>query len=183
MKPQLLIIQGGGEGAHEWGMPLITALKEQLGNNYDVHFPKMPNEKNPQYHAWVHKIEEELQNLSGPVILLGHSLGGSVLLKYLSEQAVLQHIQALFLVSAPFWGVPDWEVDQFTLADNFTYKLPNVISSFIYHSCDDPFVPFLHHKRYKDLLATATVRTFNNAGHEMVKAVPTLIKDISSLKD
>nr|WP_235788441.1 alpha/beta hydrolase [Salipaludibacillus sp. CUR1] len=45
----------------------------------------MPNPENPEYILWKKQLEKELDKLNGDVILVGHSLGGSVLLKYLSE--------------------------------------------------------------------------------------------------
>lgn len=40
----VLLIQGGGEGAHLEDTPLADSLKRALGSNYDVRFPQMPDE-------------------------------------------------------------------------------------------------------------------------------------------
>lgn len=151
MNTNILVLQGGGEGAHKWDLPFINTLKGQLGDNYEIHFPKMPEEENPQYQAWVQKIEQVLLNLTDPVIVLGHSLGGSVIVKYLSGQRIECSIPALFLISSPFWGQPDWEADEFKLEDNFAQKINSVQKFFIYHSQDDPFVPFSHNAIYKNI--------------------------------
>ncbi|MFB1051250.1 hypothetical protein [Paraliobacillus sp. JSM ZJ581] len=61
------------------------------------------------------------------MIIIGHSLGGSVLLKYLSEQAFNQFIARLFLIAAPYWGKDDdWQGEEYTLLENFNSKLPKI---------------------------------------------------------
>jgi uncharacterized protein len=181
MTTHILVLQGAGEGAHAWDMPFIRTLEEQLGADYKIHFPKMPDEDNPKYGPWAGKIEQELQKVPDPVIVLGHSLGGSVFLKYLAEQKTNRKFPAVFLIATPFWGEPEWEVEEFVLPENFVSKLPVIGQTFIYHSEDDKSVPFVHHLVYKKHLPEATVRTFKEAGHEMLKAVPDLVKDIQQL--
>jgi hypothetical protein len=43
----------------------------------------MPNESDPDYEPWKGQIKKELAALEGKVMLIGHSLGSSFLLKYL----------------------------------------------------------------------------------------------------
>jgi len=45
-----------------------------------------PGAETPRYAAWKSQLEESLALLNDKSILVGHSLGGSVLLKYLSEE-------------------------------------------------------------------------------------------------
>lgn len=181
MMTHILVLQGAGEGAHEWDIPLIDALKHRLGNDYQIHYPKMPNEESPKYEAWADKIEQVLQSIPDPVIVLGHSLGGSVFLKYRTERKTNRKFPGIFLISSPFWGVQDWEDEKFQLAPGFENKLDGISQFFIYHSEEDPYVPFEHHKIYKNHLTSATIRVFDNVGHEMVLAVPVMVKDIRSL--
>lgn len=40
---QILFIQGGGAGAHdEWDDKLFDSLKRELGDGYEVRYPRMP---------------------------------------------------------------------------------------------------------------------------------------------
>ena len=61
----------------------------------------MPNENDPEYQLWHVRIGKELTALAADVILIGHSLGGSFLLKYLSEEKVEKTVAGVFLIAAP----------------------------------------------------------------------------------
>jgi len=50
----------------------------------------MPDEENVSYPAWKAQIDARLDSLNGPVALVGHSVGGSLLLKYLCERPARQ---------------------------------------------------------------------------------------------
>jgi uncharacterized protein len=102
----------------------------------------MPHEDHPVYEAWKERIAKELDALEGEVVLVGHSLGGSILLKYLSEEEVEKSVVGLFLVAMPYWGVEDWEVGEFALREDFASKIPKDLTVFLYHSRDDEVVPF-----------------------------------------
>ena len=100
MRKPVLFIHGGGEGAYEEDRKLAASLQDALGAAYEVRYPKMPDEDRPVYEAWKERIAKELDALDGEVILVGHSLGGSILLKYLSEEEVEKLVAGLFLVAA-----------------------------------------------------------------------------------
>jgi hypothetical protein len=53
MTTHVLFIQGGGEGAHdEWDNKLVASLERALGPAYDVRYPRMPNEGDPNFRTW-----------------------------------------------------------------------------------------------------------------------------------
>ena len=50
---QILFIQGGGAGAHdEWDDKLVESLRRELGTEYEVRYPRMPDEGDPSYARW-----------------------------------------------------------------------------------------------------------------------------------
>src|SRR5207248_6011788 len=77
---------GGGKGAHAEDTFLADSLKRALGPDYDVRYPRMPGESNPGVELWGQEISSELSKISGKVILVAHSVGGSILLQYLSDE-------------------------------------------------------------------------------------------------
>ena len=92
-------------GSIEEDKKLAANLRDVLGAAYDVRCPKMPDEDRPEYGAWRDRIARELAAPDGEVILVGHSLGASFLLKYLSEEKVEKPVAGMFLIAAPYWGV------------------------------------------------------------------------------
>jgi predicted alpha/beta hydrolase family esterase len=166
MKKQVLFIHGGGEGAYEEDKKMAASLKNVLGTAYDVRHPKMPDEDRPEYEAWKDQIAQGLAATDGEVILVGHSLGASILLKYLSEEKVDRPVAGMFLVAPPYWGAEDWEVGEYALREDFESKLPKGLPVFIYHSRDDEWVPFAHLALYAEKLPQATIREFDGRGHQ-----------------
>ena len=177
MRSGVLFVHGGGEGAYEEDRKLVASLQHALGTGYDVLSPKMPEEDRPVYQAWKERIANELVTLEGEVILVGHSLGGSVLLKYLSEE-VEKPVAGLFLVATPYWCVEDWEVDEYALREDFASKIPRGMPVFLYHSRDDEVVPFAHAALYAEKLPRATVREFDGRGHQFGDDLSEVARDI-----
>ncbi|MGH3087451.1 MAG: RBBP9/YdeN family alpha/beta hydrolase [Rubrobacteraceae bacterium] len=182
MKKHILFVHGGGEGAHEEDKKMAMSLGDSLGNGYDVHAPKMPDEDNPEYEAWKQKISDELAATDGEAILVGHSLGASILVKYLSEAKVETPLAGIFLIAPPFWSAEDWEVPEYELGKDFAAKLPESAPIFLYHSRDDEWVPFAHLAIYAEKLPNATVREFDGRGHQFEDGLSEVARDIESLK-
>jgi uncharacterized protein len=100
------------------------------------------------------------------VLLVGHSLGALVLLRYLSEEEVKKPVAGLFLVAAPYAGTGGWEVGEDQLREAFATRLPRGLPVFLYHSRDDEVVPFAHLALYEAKLPWAAVRGFDGRGHQ-----------------
>jgi len=117
----------------------------------------MPDPDHPRYLAWRNQIEQELGKLDADGLLIGHSLGGSMLLKYLAEGTDPRPIAGMFLVAVPYWGKQDWELE-YAVPDDFASHLPPIRQLFLYHSRSDEDVPFSSLRRYQEKLPQATVR-------------------------
>jgi predicted alpha/beta hydrolase family esterase len=176
MKRQVLLIHGAGQEAYEEDEKLAVSLRDVLGDVYNVRYPKMP--ESPEYEAWKEQIARDRAALDSDVILVGHSLGASVLLKYLTEEKVEKPVTGLFLVAPPYWGAEDWEVSEYTLQDGFASRLPRELPVFLYHSRDDDVVPFAHLAMYTDKLAQATVHEFDGRGHQFNDDLSEVARDI-----
>ena len=166
IKRDVLFVHGGGEGAHEADEKLAASLRGALGGGYDVRSPKMPDEGSPEVEAWKGKIAGELATMDGEAILVGHSVGAHMLLKYLSEEEVEKPVAGLFLVAAPYAGTGGWEIEEDALPEDFASKLPEGLPVFLYHGRDDEEVPFGHLALYEAKLPRATGRGFDGRGHQ-----------------
>lgn len=181
MNKHILFIQGGGgKEDYEADAKLVDSLREALGEAYTVHYPFLPDESSPDF-GRKKQIVKEISSLSGEIILVGHSLGASMLLKYLSESPVQKKIAGIFLISTPFWsGDEDWK-QGLKLHENFADKLPEDVPVFLYHCHDDEVVPFNHLSLYAQKLPQATVREIPSGGHQLNNDLSIVARDIKSL--
>lgn len=69
--------------------------------------PTMPDADHPKLDAWLRTVNELVQAAQSPVLLVGHSLGGSTVLRYL-EQVDALPIKAGVLLA----GATDWTIHQ-----------------------------------------------------------------------
>lgn len=183
MKKQVLFIQGAGEGAYEEDAKLAASLQDALGTGYHVIYPKMPDESSPEDEAWITRISQELTLLDGKVILVGHSAGGAVLLKYLLKERVAKPIAGIFLIAMPYWSPEDEKDEEYTLHEGFASQLPKGVPIFLYHSRDDEWVPFAHLARYAEKIPQATIRKFDGRGHQFDDDLSEVAADIASLQN
>jgi len=181
MKEVLFVHSAGPQGHHEGSDYLVAYLRNALGSEYRVLLPEMPDPENPHYKTWKGKLKSELAGLDNDMILIGHSLGASVLLKYLSEERLHQSIAGLFLVGPVYWGKEDWDVKEYVLRRDFSSKLPPIPRIFLYHSKDDEVVPITHARFFAEDIPTAHVREFDHRGHLFGHGLPELIEDIKGL--
>ena len=180
-KPTILFIQGGGEGAYNADKKLAASLTNRLGKSYSVKYPKMPNENDPQYETFKNKIEEELKEINGKVILVGHSVGSCFILKYFSEKQIDKNIAGIFLIATPFWGKGGWQYEGFTIDNELVSKLTAGIPMYFYHSTEDETVPFSHLAKYEKIFPHAKVRKIVGRGHQLDNDLSEVAMDIKSL--
>ena len=176
MARSVLVIHGAGEPRRRRGKVYWEPLLgDALGRGYRVVAPRMPRPQHPQYWTWARRIDELVGSTRRP-ILVGHSFGASVLLKYLAETVRRPALAGLFLVATPFWG-PDFP--EFALPPDFGVRLRDLSPVFLYHSRDDPEIPVENLECYRRGLPHATVRLLDDRGHEFNQAqFPELAADI-----
>lgn len=181
MRIPVLFIQGGGEGAHELDALLAASLQKALGAEYDVRYPQMPGESKPDMRTWKAKIARELEALDRMVILVGHSIGASVLLNYLSDEEAVKPIAGLFLLAAPSWEEENWNFDDLRLPPDLAAKLSRIPRIFFYHNRDDEIVPFSHLALHAARLPRAEVREGDRGGHQFGNDLANVASDIRSV--
>jgi uncharacterized protein len=170
MKKQVLFIQGGGEGAYAEDELLAVSLQQALGAEYGVIYPHMPGEDDPQYEPWAAQIAVEHGALGDDAIVVGHSVGGAVLLRHLSEAKIDKGIAGIFIIAAPAWGAEEWQAD-----------LPAGVPVFLYHGRDDEIVPFTHLEQLAEKFPQATVRDVEGGGHQFNNGLSVVARDIKGL--
>ena len=177
----LFIHSAGPQDPGQGSDSLIKYLHGSLDKNYSLMCPAMPDPDNPDYNAWKRKLDAQLDLIDDEVILIGHSLGGSVLVKYFSEIPYQKPVAGLFLIASPFCADAGWDLEEYKLKNHFATNLSFIPKIFLYHSRDDEWVPFHHMSLYAAHLPQATVRKFDDYGHIFEHPFPELINDITSL--
>jgi predicted alpha/beta hydrolase family esterase len=184
MTKHILFLQGAGEGAHAEDQLLVESLESALGSDYDIRYPTIPDDGDTSYAEWKPHLEQALAATEPPTLLVGHSVGASVLLKYLSEVELKQPIEGIFLMATPFWGGDGWRYDGYEdleLPKGFADKLPKDTPIFLYHCRDDETAPFDHLALYEQVLPQATLRPLDQCGHQFNNDLSTVAKDIKAL--
>lgn len=184
MPQQVLFIQGAGEGAYDADAKLVESLRKKLGKEYKVIYPGMPHEADAPYDEWSQQISQALSEAQGPIIVIGHSVGASILLKYLSEVPPKKALAGIFLLSAPFWGGEGWHYEGYKklqVPENVEAKLPAEVPLFLYHCQDDEIVPYEHLALYAALLPHATIRPLQQGGHQLNNDLSLAAQDVQNL--
>jgi uncharacterized protein len=165
---------GKGKGSYD----LVMYLKSKLSDEFEILFPIIEKPKSPTYEKFKKMFAVAFAKITEPVILIGHSLGGSTLLKYLSEEKPAISTSALFLISTPHWKS---NMKEFELKTNFQAFLKDIPTVFLYHCKNDTDVPFENLKFYEDSFKTSIVRELPGKEHTFSKGLPELVADIKSL--
>ena len=153
-----------------------------LGADFAVFSPRMPNSSNARYAEWKLWFEKVIALMKDGVILVGHSLGGTFLAKYLSENRCPKRIRAVFLV-APCYDEADGReyLGSFLPPRDKQGLIEQGGTLFIYHSEDDDIVPYSNLADFRRDLPSATIRTFIDRGHFLGEDFPELVADIKVL--
>lgn len=181
MNKHVLFIQGGGDGGYEADTRLVTSLQTLLGATYVLNYPRMSSDEALPDFGWLQQIGNQITVIDFEVILVGHSLGASMLLKYLSANDIKIKVAGVFLISTPFWsGAEDWK-QGLKLQKDFAEKLPQDVSIFFYHCRDDEVVPFGQFNLYRQQVPWATFIEIGSGGHQLNNDMTEVAKDIKSL--
>jgi len=166
MDKEILFIHcAGPQGEGEGSTGLVAYLRKSL-EGWTIHSPAMPTPENPQFEEWKAVIKKEIARLPNGSVLIGHSIGGAALLKFFLEADVSGGFNALIAVGSPYWGLDDdWIKEDFKISQipsSWKTDLPPII---LFHSIEDPIVPFSHAERYAEILPGAAVEKITWKDH------------------
>lgn len=159
-----------------------SSLQKNLGDAFEALSPGMPNGGNARYEEWKIWFERMIPFLNDSAILIGHSLGGIFLAKYLSENIFPKSIRALILVAAPFDDSDsDESLGDFTLPPILEKIAAQVKNIYVLHSEDDPVVPFAQMRKYTAALPTAHTIIFKDKKHFNQETFPEMLELIAKI--
>ncbi len=181
---QQTVIYIHGAGAQRPGSEsglLLEKIKHELNDSSLFHAPSMPNPNSPDCQSWMEALDANVHKSAGPLILIGHSLGGSVILKYLSENIVETEIQHVLLLAVPFWGSQGWNISSYHLKNENIDQLLNFNNINFFHCLDDKVVPASHLKEHLNLIPHAEGQIFKTGDHYFTDCIGKIKKQIRQL--
>lgn len=145
----------------------------QTMTNADVLLPNMPNGQNARYEEWKIYFEKILSLLGDDIRLIGHSLGAIFLAKYLHENPLNAPVNQLILVASPYDDETNEDLGSFKLqsAANLEKSAKEI---HLFHSMDDPVVPFSELAKFQKDLPTAETHVFEDRNHFFQPTFPEL---------
>ncbi|MEI6237059.1 MAG: alpha/beta hydrolase [Candidatus Saccharibacteria bacterium] len=199
MKQQVLVIHGGNTfGKYKdflddlknkkidlerlkYRLDWKDTLADDLGDMFEVLTPRMPNGTNAKYIEWIIYFENIILSLDNNLILIGHSLGGVFLAKYLSQNTLSKKINAVILVAAPFKDLSSEKIGGFKVPKSLSILNKQPKNLLLIQSLDDPVVEPSHVDMYKKELTNAKTMIFKDRGHFQIEHFPELVRYIKNL--
>jgi predicted alpha/beta hydrolase family esterase len=182
MRKQVLFVQGGGARTHsEWDNKLVDSLERELGGGYEIRYPRMPNEADPRYAEWKAALAKEIAALDDGAIVIGHSIGGTILINALAEAPPARKLRGIFLIAAPFVGAGGWPSDEIEPARDLGARLPPETPIYLYHGSRDDTAPFAHVDLYAQAIPDAIPRRLHGRDHQLDDDLAEVAADIRAL--
>jgi predicted alpha/beta hydrolase family esterase len=156
-------------------------MQEKLGERAQVLRVPMPNKDNAHYEEWKVRFERVTDTLAEDLILVGHSMGGVFLAKYLSENSFDKPVYATILIAPPYNDESLEELASFRLekvTDKFKEQAGTTI---IYAGGDDPVVSYSDCAKYKSVLPEAEFITTSAPDHFVRPEFPELVSRLEAL--
>lgn len=157
-------------------------LQRDLGDDFEVTRLSMPNRDNAKYLEWKIWFNRVFRLSDDPVVLIGHSLGAVFLAKFLSEEEVSVPIMSTILIAPPYGhDSRGGELIEFSLSGSLSKFSEQGGAVHLFHSEDDPVVPFCELEKYQLALPDAVVHVFQDRGHfnaEEFKEIVELVKSL-----
>ncbi len=188
-KPQVIFIHGGDAirdpeklyqllksrsfNPYEQKKKWRDGLIEHIEGDFECHTLSMPNAFWADYEAWKIWFEKMLPYMRDGIILVGHSLGGGFLLRYLGEHTLPVRVAQLHLLAPVVLDLED--CDGFLIdVDTWSGFKTAIDAVHVWHSTDDTLVPITHSEKLVELCPTAILHRFTNYGHFLMESFPEL---------
>ncbi len=172
MKRVFILHCFGGNSRGSW----YQSAGEALESKYAVTIPDLPEPEIAPYETWQAALTE--LNPDVDTLLIGHSLGGTLILRYLEQSN--RPVVGFILVGAPMNDLARNDLHQtgfFERDFNWAEIQKNAPTRLVVASTDDPVVPFWQAEYINQNVAGELVR-FEDKAHFNQKEFPELIEQI-----
>jgi len=156
------------------------SLQTDLGETFKVVRLQMPNKINAKYEEWKIYFHRYLEILGDDIVLLGHSLGATFLVKFLAEETLKNRISRVILVAAPFGEKktrPSLGDFIFESSTNFE-AINSDLKITLFASDNDKLITNDDVEKYRNVIKNLEVKTLPDRGHFSQNEFPELISCI-----
>lgn len=167
MKRVIIIHGWEGKPASNW-FPWLKRELEARGVKVEV--PEMPDTEHPKEDEWVARLAKVVDEPDAETFLIGHSLGGITILRYLESLLDGERIGGVVLVAAFSEPLPNRKAfaelnSFFTCPVNFERVRRTAAKQFVaIQSDNDRYVPVLHGEIFTEKLGARLI-TIKGGGH------------------
>ena len=142
----------------------------------------MPDEADPSYARWSAAIRGEMAVMEDGVVL-GHSVGGTILINALAERPPVGKLRAVVLIAAPFVGAGGWPGTEFELPPDLGARLPREVPVHIFHGLQDQTAPPSHADLYARAIPQARLHRLPGRDHQLGNDLGEVARAIRHLDD
>jgi predicted alpha/beta hydrolase family esterase len=201
-KPQIVFVHGGEvfvdrkdvlehlRSGRELRNPLWTPdpkphwcddIARRFFGRAEIYMPEMPNKMDSRYTEWEAWFDRYVPFFRDGVILIGSSLGGTFLAKYLSTRTLPVTVRLLVLIATPFDDESEYTLGDFRLPTELDGIARQAEQILLCYSKDDPVVPFSELEKYSHALSGAEAIVVEDRGHFAVADFPELIERLEEV--
>ncbi|MDZ7611886.1 MAG: alpha/beta hydrolase [Candidatus Moranbacteria bacterium] len=158
-------------------------LEKSLGGNFEIIKPRMPLGENAKYEEWKIHFERHFPFLENGIILIGISLGGTFLARYLSENKFPKKILSTYLIAPPYDDTLIGEdlAGGFRLQSDLSLLGKSSGKLYLMFSKDDDVVPASHAEKYRKKLKNAEIILYESKnGHFKIPEFPEIVELIKN---
>jgi hypothetical protein len=141
----------------------------------------MPHEADPKYAAWTAALRRQFAGLDDGAIVIGHSIGGTILIRILADDPPKLRLGGVFLIAAPFVGDGGWQTDDIEPLSDLGARLPEQTPIHLYHGNQDETVPVGHVALYAKAIPQAVVRRLSGRDHQLNNDMSEIAADVRRL--
>ena len=166
---RVYIIHGWGGSPERGFNPWLKKELEQRG--FIVEIPVMPDTDNPKINEWIPYMHSVITDPDENTIIVGHSLGGQAILRYLAELPNGVQIKKTVLVAPVVDAIKNLDLEDKRISQNWINTPINqerarrgVKEIVAFFSDNDPWIPLLSERVLREKYGARTI-VEHNMGH------------------
>ncbi len=176
---KVILIHGFKANSQSGFFPWLRGELQAKG--HEVIAPDLPNPEEPDPEEWTKVLVEKVGVVDDETIVVGHSLGAAMVLRFLEAAEARSAPRGCVLVSAP-WMIGDERLRGFFMSElDFDVLMWKASRFVVIHSKDDKVIPFDHAEKYASVLHAKLVEGQPGDEHFQGAEYPVILKAVQDL--